>query len=115
MSKKVVLIIMDGWGHGRKDASNAIFMANTPFIDSLYSYPNTELKTSGEDVGLPAGQMGNSEVGHLNIGAGRIVYQDLAKVNVAVRNRSFFNEPVLKQTLDYVKSSGKKLHLIGLV
>lgn len=106
---------MDGWGHGRKDASNAIFMANTPFIDSLYNYPNTELKTSGEDVGLPVGQMGNSEVGHLNIGAGRIVYQDLVKVNVAIRDRSFFNQPALKEALNFVKSTGKKLHLMGLV
>jgi 2,3-bisphosphoglycerate-independent phosphoglycerate mutase len=106
---------MDGWGHGRKDESNAIFMADTPFIDSLYSYPNTELKTSGEDVGLPAGQMGNSEVGHLNIGAGRIVYQDLVKINVAVRDRSFFEQPVLKDVFSYVKSTGKKLHFIGLV
>src|SRR3954469_24845790 len=114
-NKKVVLIIMDGWGHGRKDESNAIYMAKTPFIDSLYSYPNTELKTSGEDVGLPAGQMGNSEVGHLNIGAGRIVYQDLVKINVAIRDKSFFNVPVLKDTFSYVKSSGKNLHLIGLV
>jgi 2,3-bisphosphoglycerate-independent phosphoglycerate mutase len=115
MGKKVVLIIMDGWGHGRKDASNAIFMADTPFVESLYSYPNTELKTSGEDVGLPAGQMGNSEVGHLNIGAGRIVYQDLVKINVAIRDKTFYNVPVLKDTFSYVKSSGKNLHLIGLV
>ncbi len=114
-AKKVVLIIMDGWGHGRKDASNAIFMAKTPFIDTLYKYPNTELKTSGEDVGLPQGQMGNSEVGHLNIGAGRVVYQDLVKINLAIRDRSFFNLLLLKETLSYVKTSGKKLHLMGLV
>ena len=114
-TKKVVLIIMDGWGHGRKDASNAIYMANTPFIDSLYSYPNSELRTSGEDVGLPDGQMGNSEVGHLNIGAGRIVYQDLVKINLAIRDRSLFNLPLLKETFSYVKSTGKKLHLMGLV
>ncbi len=114
-NKKVVLIVMDGWGHGPKNGSNAIYMAKTPFVDSLYSYPNTELKTSGEDVGLPEGQMGNSEVGHLNIGAGRIVYQDLVKVNLAVKDNSFFSNPVLIETMKYVKSSGKKLHLIGLV
>lgn len=115
MNKKVVLIIMDGWGHGPKNASNAIFTANTPFVDSLYSYPNTELFTSGEDVGLPAGQMGNSEVGHLNIGAGRIVYQDLVKINLAIRDRSFLDKSVIRDTMHYVKSSGKKLHFIGLV
>ena len=113
--KKVVLIIMDGWGHGPETAGNAIFMADTPFVDSLYSYPNTELKTSGEDVGLPEGQMGNSEVGHLNIGAGRIVYQDLVKINLAIRDRSFFEKSVLRDTMHYVKTSGKKLHLMGLV
>ena len=114
-NKKVVLIVMDGWGHGLKNGSNAIYMAKTPFVDTLYSYPNTELKTSGEDVGLPEGQMGNSEVGHLNIGAGRVVYQDLVKVNLAVKDKSFFSNPVLNNTMKYVQSSGKKLHLIGLV
>ena len=114
-NKKVVLIIMDGWGHGQENSSNAIFCSKTPFIDSLYKYPNTELKTSGENVGLPDGQMGNSEVGHLNIGAGRIVYQDLVKINLAVRDHSLFNNPTLKETMDYIKSSGKKLHLMGLV
>ncbi|MFM7216828.1 MAG: 2,3-bisphosphoglycerate-independent phosphoglycerate mutase [Bacteroidota bacterium] len=114
--QKVVLVIMDGWGHGRKNASNAIHMARTPFISSLYdTYPHSELVTSGEDVGLPEGQMGNSEVGHLNIGAGRIVYQDLVRINKAIREKSFFLHPTLLETLDYVKSSGKKLHLIGLV
>src|SRR4051812_18799966 len=113
--KKVVLIIMDGWGHGQKNESNAIYMAKTPFVDSLYHYPNTELVTSGEDVGLPAGQMGNSEVGHLNIGAGRVVYQDLVKINISVRDGSFYKRPALTNTFNYVKSSGKKLHLIGLV
>jgi 2,3-bisphosphoglycerate-independent phosphoglycerate mutase len=113
--KKVVLIIMDGWGHGPKTHANAIFQANTPFVDSLYSYPNSELITSGEDVGLPPGQMGNSEVGHLNIGAGRTIYQDLVKVNVSIRDRTFFDSPVLRDTMNYVKTSGKKLHLMGLV
>ncbi len=106
---------MDGWGHGPKTPANAIYMANTPFVDSLYNHPNTELVTSGEDVGLPLGQMGNSEVGHLNIGAGRIVYQDLVKINLAIRDKSFFETKELKNTFDYVKKSGKKLHLIGLV
>lgn len=106
---------MDGWGHGPETSANAIFMAKTPFIDSLYKYPNTELLTSGEDVGLPAGQMGNSEVGHLNIGAGRIVYQDLVKINLAVRDRTFFEKSAIRDTMHYVKSSGKKLHFIGLV
>jgi 2,3-bisphosphoglycerate-independent phosphoglycerate mutase len=87
-SKKFVLIIMDGWGHGDKTKSDAIYMANTPFIDSLYKkYPNAELITCGEEVGLPEGQMGNSEVGHLNIGAGRVVYQDLVKINLEVKNK----------------------------
>jgi 2,3-bisphosphoglycerate-independent phosphoglycerate mutase len=114
-NKKVVLIIMDGWGHGAENSGNAIYMAKTPFVDSLYNYPNTELQTSGEDVGLPSGQMGNSEVGHLNLGAGRIVYQDLVKINVAIRDRSFFIKPALVEALEYVKKSGKKLHLMGLV
>ena len=115
MNKKVVLIIMDGWGHGKENNGNAIFAANTPFIDSLYSYPNTELFTSGEDVGLPHGQMGNSEVGHLNLGAGRILYQDLVKINLAIRDRSFFEKSAIRDTMHYVKTSGRKLHLVGLV
>ena len=84
--KKTALIILDGWGHGDKTMSDAIHQANTPFIDSLYNkYPNSELLTYGKHVGLPEGQMGNSEVGHLNIGSGRIVYQDLAKINIAYK------------------------------
>ena len=115
-NKKVVLIIMDGWGHGQKNDSNAIYKANTPFIDSLYAtYPNSELKTSGEDVGLPDGQMGNSEVGHLNIGAGRVVYQDLVKINKACIEHTLGKEKVILETIDYVKKNKKKLHLIGLV
>ncbi len=106
---------MDGWGHGIENSGNAIFMAKTPFVDSLYNYPNAELKTSGEDVGLPEGQMGNSEVGHLNLGAGRVVYQDLVKINLAIKDGSFFNQPVLVEALDYVKKTGKKLHFMGLV
>jgi 2,3-bisphosphoglycerate-independent phosphoglycerate mutase len=114
-AKKVVLIIMDGWGHGPRNTSNAIYMAKTPFVDSLYNYPNTELLTSGENVGLPDKQMGNSEVGHLNIGAGRVVYQDLVKINLAIKDLSFFRNEALMNTLNYVKTSGKKLHYIGLV
>ena len=98
--KKFVLIIMDGWGHGDKSKSDTIFNADTPFIDGLYNqYPNAELNTSGEEVGLPDGQMGNSEVGHLNIGAGRIVYQDLVKINLAVKDGSFFENEVLVNAL----------------
>ena len=88
--KKVILIIMDGWGLGKVRSSDAIQNAKTPFVSSLYSkYPNTTLVTCGEDVGLPEGQMGNSEVGHLNLGAGRIVYQELQRINVAIRNGEF--------------------------
>src|SRR5213083_2899589 len=91
MSKrKVILIIMDGWGLGKVKSSDAIQNANVPFVTSLYTkYPNTTLVTCGEDVGLPEGQMGNSEVGHLNLGAGRIVYQELQRINVAIRSGEF--------------------------
>ena len=107
---------MDGWGEGPKTKSNAIFTANTPFVDSLYnSSPHSLLLTSGENVGLPEGQMGNSEVGHLNIGAGRIVYQDLAKINIAVREKTLHNEKVIQEAFDYAISNKKKLHLIGLL
>ncbi|MBS1778860.1 MAG: 2,3-bisphosphoglycerate-independent phosphoglycerate mutase [Bacteroidetes bacterium] len=116
MSKKVMLIIMDGWGHGKVPSADAIAHANTPFVKSLYNkYPNTELVTCGEDVGLPAGQMGNSEVGHLNIGAGRIVYQELERINKAVRDGELATNPAFVKALDAAKSSGKTLHLIGLV
>ena len=114
--QKVILIILDGWGHGPDSKSNAIKAANTPFVDSLYSkYPNAELRTSGLDVGLPQGQMGNSEVGHLNIGAGRVVYQDLVRINKAIEDKSFFSNKVLLETFEYVKKRNCKLHLIGLV
>jgi 2,3-bisphosphoglycerate-independent phosphoglycerate mutase len=114
--KKLVLIILDGWGHGRKDVSNAIYEANTPFISGLYkNHPNAELLTDGENVGLPAGQMGNSEVGHLNIGAGRIVYQDLVKINKAIADGSINDNPVLKEALNTAKANGKKVHFMGLV
>src|SRR5882672_1704323 len=87
LSKGVVLIIMDGWGHGKNAALSAIAQADTPNVNSFYKlYPNAELRTDGEFVGLPAGQMGNSEVGHLNLGAGRIVYQELERISQAIRN-----------------------------
>ena len=111
-----MLLIMDGWGLGKVKTSDAIQNANVPFTNSLYSkYPHTTLVTCGTQVGLPEGQMGNSEVGHLNLGAGRIVYQELERINVAIRNGSFMQNPVLLQTLEYAKSNHKKLHLIGLV
>jgi 2,3-bisphosphoglycerate-independent phosphoglycerate mutase len=114
--KKTVLIILDGWGHGDKKKSDAIHHASTPFVDSLYkNYPNCELKTFGEHVGLPNGQMGNSEVGHLNIGAGRIVYQDLEKINIACENNSIAEMENLKASFTYAKQNNKALHLIGLV
>ena len=100
MSKKVILIIMDGWGHGPDPKRSAIAQANTPFVDSLYkNYPNTELITHSESVGLPDGQMGNSEVGHLNIGAGRVVYQELARINKAVRERELNQNPTLLKAI----------------
>ncbi|XZF12801.1 2,3-bisphosphoglycerate-independent phosphoglycerate mutase [Chitinophagaceae bacterium MMS25-I14] len=116
MSKKVILIIMDGWGHGQVPSADAIAHANAPFVKSLYGkYPHSELITCGEAVGLPDGQMGNSEVGHLNIGAGRIVYQELQRINVAVRNGELATSEVLKNALETAKQPGKTLHFIGLV
>lgn len=115
-NKKFVLIIMDGWGHGDKSKSDAIYNAKTPFVDSLYTkYPNAELSTSGEDVGLPAGQMGNSEVGHLNIGAGRVVFQDLVKIDVAIRDKSIFSHPTLKAAFKEAKEKNKNVHFLGLI
>lgn len=116
MSKKVILIIMDGWGLGQVKAADAIQNANVPFVSSLYTkYPNTTLITCGEQVGLPEGQMGNSEVGHLNLGAGRIVYQELQRINVAVRDGSLAENLALKNAIQTAKQTGKNLHLIGLV
>ena len=114
--KKVALLILDGWGHGNETQSNAMKNANTPFIDSLYkNYPNSELLTDGEHVGLPTGQMGNSEVGHLNIGAGRVVYQDLVKINKAVSEDSFKDNKELVKAFDYAKRENKDVHFMGLV
>ena len=116
MSKKAILIIMDGWGHGKVPASDAIAHANAPFVKSLYNkYPNTELITCGEAVGLPDGQMGNSEVGHLNIGAGRIVYQELQRINIAVRDGDLERSPVLNAAFNEARAAGKTLHFMGLV
>ena len=115
-NKKAFLIIMDGWGLGRVKASDAIQHANVPFVSSLYNkYPNSTLITCGTHVGLPEGQMGNSEVGHLNLGAGRIVYQELERINVAIKDKSFHQHPALLSSIDYCKSFDKTLHLIGLV
>jgi 2,3-bisphosphoglycerate-independent phosphoglycerate mutase len=114
--KKVILIIMDGWGLGKVASADAIQHANVPFTRSLYSkYPNSILITCGEVVGLPEGQMGNSEVGHLNLGAGRIVYQELERINVAVRDGSFAKNEGLLNSIRFAKTNNKPLHLLGLV
>ena len=116
MEKKVILIIMDGWGLGSVPSSDAIQHANVPFVSSLYNkYPNTTLVTCGEDVGLPEGQMGNSEVGHLNLGAGRIVYQELQRINVAIRDGEFYKNETLLAAIHTAKNNNKPLHLLGLV
>jgi len=116
LQKKVILVIMDGWGLGKIKASDAILAAETPFVDSLYqSYPNTTLTTCGEAVGLPKGQMGNSEVGHLNLGAGRVVYQELQRINVAIREGIFQQNKNLLASVFYAIEHKKPLHLIGLV
>ena len=114
--KRVILIIMDGWGLGKVASSDAIQHANVPFTKSLYSkYPNTTLTTCGELVGLPDGQMGNSEVGHLNLGAGRIVYQELQRINVGIRDGSFAKNEHLLTAVRFAKQNNKPLHLLGLV
>jgi 2,3-bisphosphoglycerate-independent phosphoglycerate mutase len=115
-AKKVILVIMDGWGLGQKKESDAIQNAKTPFVSSLYDkYPHTTLITCGRAVGLPEGQMGNSEVGHLNLGAGRIVYQELERINVAIENGEFAKNPALLQSINYAKDNNRPLHLMGLV
>lgn len=116
MSKKAILLILDGWGNGTDDKVSAIAQGNTPFIDSLYlRYPNAQLATHGEAVGLPVGQMGNSEVGHMNLGAGRIVFQELLRIDNACRDGSFAKNTVLLEAFNYAKKHQKKIHLIGLV
>jgi len=116
MKKKVILMILDGWGIGDKTRADVIYNAQTPIMDGLQKeYPNSFLKTSGEDVGLPEGQMGNSEVGHLNIGAGRIVYQDLVKINKAVKDNSITKNKILTDAFKYAGEKDKNVHFIGLV
>lgn len=115
-SKKTILVILDGWGYGKHDKSDAVSVADTPFFDYLIQeYPNSKLQASGEAVGLPAGQMGNSEVGHMNLGAGRIVYQELGRINKAVKNNELPDQPVLKAAFDYAKKENKNVHFIGLL
>ena len=111
-----MLVILDGWGKGQKPSADAIAQAETPVMDALLkTCPNSELVTFGEEVGLPEGQMGNSEVGHLNIGAGRIVYQELARINKAVRDGELQQHPVLLKALEYAKANNKAVHFIGLL
>ena len=117
MTKKpVMLIILDGWGIGEDYPGNAIKLANTPNFDRLMEkYPNSELDASGLEVGLPEGQMGNSEVGHLNIGAGRVVYQDLPKINKTIEDGDFFKNEAFLKAIEHVKNNKSKIHLMGLV
>lgn len=114
--RKTGLIILDGWGIGQKASNNAIYNANTPVVDNLLkNYPNAQLKACGEAVGLPEGQMGNSEVGHLNIGAGRIVYQELTRINKSITSGEFFQNEHLVNALENAKSRNKNVHFFGLV
>ncbi|HSI70032.1 MAG TPA: 2,3-bisphosphoglycerate-independent phosphoglycerate mutase [Gillisia sp.] len=116
MNKKVILMILDGWGITQNEKVSAVAQAHTPYFDSLMrEYPHGQLLTHGMNVGLPDGQMGNSEVGHMNLGAGRIVYQDLAKINLAVKNKSLSSEPVLEQAFNYAKKNNKPIHFMGLL
>ena len=115
MAKKALLMILDGWGIGHHDKADVIWNTPTPYLDYLHTtYPNSQLEASGENVGLPDGQMGNSEVGHLNIGAGRVVYQDLVKINRAGRDNSIMENPEIKNAYEYAQRTGKRLHLMGL-
>ncbi|RRQ45523.1 2,3-bisphosphoglycerate-independent phosphoglycerate mutase [Chryseobacterium sp. SC28] len=116
MSKKAILAILDGWGIGLNDQVSALAQANTPFMDyALKTFPNTTLQASGLAVGLPEGQMGNSEVGHMNLGAGRVVYQNLVRLNMAVETGSLGREKVIQNAFEYAKANNKKVHFIGLV
>ncbi len=115
-ANKAMLVILDGWGIGQKPEADAIAQAQTPFVDYLWrQYPHSELVTYGEEVGLPEGQMGNSEVGHLNIGAGRVVYQELARINKAIRDKELHQNPVLLEAISYAKQHNKPFHLMGLL
>lgn len=114
--KKVALLILDGLGYGKNDNSNAVIAAKKPFLDKLLStYPNSKLEASGEAVGLPEGQMGNSEVGHMNLGAGRIVYQELGRINKAARSGDFNADPIIQGAFTYAKANNKNVHFIGLL
>ncbi|MDP5139651.1 MAG: 2,3-bisphosphoglycerate-independent phosphoglycerate mutase, partial [Spirosomaceae bacterium] len=118
MNNKAILVILDGWGIPKKGEEwrSAIEAADVPYFRYLMeNYPNSTLQASGSAVGLPDGQMGNSEVGHMNLGAGRIVYQELERINVNVKNGNLAKEPILKDALDYAKANNKKVHFIGLV
>lgn len=116
MNKKVILMILDGWGKSPNPKVSAIEQAHTPFIDNLYTrYPNSYVLTDGLNVGLPVGQMGNSEVGHMNLGAGRIVYQDLAKINLAIENKTIEQEKALLDAFQYAKTHNVKVHFLGLL
>lgn len=116
MNRKVLLVILDGWGIGQDPKVSAVAQARTPYINSLYGkYPHSKLEASGLAVGLPAGQMGNSEVGHMNIGAGRIVYQDLVRINKSIEDRELDSNPVLVEALSYAKTGNKPVHFIGLL
>src|SRR5690606_16242693 len=116
MSRKTALIILDGWGIAKDPSVSAIDKAHTPFVDSLYTkYPNSQLQASGLAVGLPEGQMGNSEVGHMNLGAGRVVYQDLVEINLGVQDGSLAKMQVLQDAFDYALANNKKVHFIGLL
>jgi len=116
MAKKTILMILDGWGKAPNPEVSAVDKANTPFIDGLYKeYAHNDLRTDGMHVGLPEGQMGNSEVGHMNLGAGRIVYQDLAKINLAIKEDTLKEEAVLKNAISYAKENNKSIHLVGLL
>ena len=116
MSKKAFLLILDGWGIGNKGKEDVIHNTETPYWDYLTTtYPHSQLQASGENVGLPDGQMGNSEVGHLNIGAGRVVYQDLVKINIACRDNSILQNPEIVKAFTYAKENNKQVHFMGLV
>ena len=115
MAKKALLMILDGWGIGNHTKSDVIYCTPTPYWDSLLArYPHSQLQASGENVGLPDGQMGNSEVGHLNIGAGRVLYQDLVKINKAIKDGSILDNPEIKSAFSYAQKTGKGMHFMGL-
>ncbi|MEG2865347.1 MAG: 2,3-bisphosphoglycerate-independent phosphoglycerate mutase, partial [Mucinivorans sp.] len=113
MKNKVLLMILDGWGNGNHTAADAIYSSDPKFVNSLWAkYPHSELLACGLSVGLPDGQMGNSEVGHQNIGAGRILYQDLVKINLAIENDTLGDNPEIRAALDYAKAEGKTVHFL---